>query len=195
MARRRGKQVEVYVKLNTTLKYGFKTTKDVHDAYKSALGQTTYAGATGVFFGANSPKPFRASKTFESGTIGSFCSYDKLDTLRSDGWTIGKGRRIRGIKTGGRTRTVYTIMPGDWKYAWNITAGEVGLGQTLGFTQATAADAAELIWGVNYPKPPRASKAGTDGSVSTFVEPKESTVEAAVNGGYSISSVDYALRT
>ncbi len=98
MARRRGEQVEVYVTIGS-LKDGFKTTKSVHNSYKSELGQTTYNGSAGVFFGANSPKPPRATKEFASGTIGSYCSTDKISSLKSNGWTVSRQARIRGVKT------------------------------------------------------------------------------------------------
>ncbi len=168
MARRRGEQVEVYVTIGS-LKYGFKTTKSVHNSYKSELGQTTYNGSAGVFFGANSPKPPRATKEFASGTIGSYCSTDKISSLKSNGWTVSRKARIRGVKTAGKTRTVYVDMPGGWKYAWNITASEADLASELGFVLATGADASDLIWGVNYPKPPRASKTDESGTTSTFI--------------------------
>ncbi len=175
MARRRGEQVEVYVTIGS-LKYGFKTTKSVHNSYKSELGQTTYAGSAGVFFGANSPKPPRATKEFASGTIGSYCSTDKISSLKSNGWTVSRKARIRGVKTAGKTRTVYVDMPGGWKYAWNITASEADLASELGFVLATGADATDLIWGVNYPKPPRASKTDENGTTSTFMKPQNSAI-------------------
>ena len=192
MARRRGEQVEVYVTIGS-LKYGFRTTKSVHDSYKAELGQTTYAGSTGVFFGANSPKPPRATKEFASGTIGSYCSTDKVSSLKKNGWTVANRTRIRGIRTAGKTRTVYVDMPGGWRYAWNITASEADLASELGFVLATGNDARELIWGVNYPKPPRASKSEESGTVSTFIKPQNSVIESAINRGWSVSGVDYDL--
>ncbi len=192
MARRRGELTDVYVTIGS-LKYGFKTTKSVHNSYKGELGQTTYNNAAGVFFGANSPKPPRASKEFASGSISSYCSTDKISSLRQSGWTVTRRARIRGVKTAGKTRTVYVPMPGGWNYAWNITAAEADLAAELGFTLATGADAGDLIWGVNNPKPPRASKKTGDGTVSTFIQPKQSVIEAAIGKGYSITSVDYDL--
>ena len=100
---------------------------------------------------------------------------------------------LRGIKTAGKTRTVYLPMPGGWKYAWNITAAEADLAADLGFTLASGADAGDLIWGVNSPKPPRAIKRGAEGSTSTFIQPKQSVIDAAIGKGYSISGVDYEL--
>ncbi len=192
MGRRRGKQVEVYVKVGE-LKYGFKTTKSVHDSYKGELGQTTYAGAAGVVFGANSPKPARATKEFAAGNISSFCSSDKIDNLKTNNWIVNAKGSIRGIKTGGKTRTVFVDMPGGWKYAWNITKEEADLAGVLGFQLATASDASDLVWGVNDPKPPRAVKRENGSSTSTFIQPKQSVIDKAIGAGFSISGINYDL--
>jgi hypothetical protein len=152
-----------------------------------------YAGAAGVFFGANSPKPAKASKEIAGGTVGSYCSTDKIASLRDDEWTVTRKNSIRGVKTAGKTRTVYVDMPGGYKYAWNITSAEASLGTVLGFTAATGADASSLIWGINYPKPPRATKKENGSSTSTFVKPQPSVIDAAITAGYSISGVDYDL--
>ena len=192
MGRRRGKQVEVYVQV-AGLKYGFKTTKSVHDSYKGELGQTTYAGAAGVVFGANSPKPARATKEFAAGNISSFCSSDKIDNLKTNNWIVNAKGSIRGIKTGGKTRTVFVDMPGGWKYAWNITKEEADLAGVLGFQVATASDASDLVWGVNDPKPPRAVKRENGSSTSTFIQPKQSVIDKAIEAGFSISGINYDL--
>lgn len=84
-------------------------------------------------------------------------------------------------------------MPGGYKYAWNITTAEADLAATLGFVAATGADAPNLIWGVNSPKPPRASKRENGSSVSTFCKPQQSVIDAAITAGFSISGVDYDL--
>jgi hypothetical protein len=194
MVRRRGELISAYVKITEAIKYGFKTTKSVHNTHKTILGQTTYANAAGVFFGANAPKPSRASKLLASGTVSSFCSTDKIADLKEALWTITKKGSIRGIKSAGLTRTVYVDMPGGWKYAWNITAAEAtSLQEKLQFTQATAADGGSLIWGVNYPKPPRASKVTEAGVQSSFIKPQASVIEAAIADGYSVSGIDYDL--
>lgn len=192
MARRRGKQIAVYVNLGS-LKYGFKTQQEVHNSYKNELGQITYQGAAGVVFGANAPKPARATKEFAQGAISSFCSSNKIDDLKNNNWTVTSKGSIRGIKTAGKTRTVYIDMPGGWKYAWNITAAEADLAAELGFKLATGADARSLVWGVQTPKPPRASKRENGSTTSTFMLPKQSQIENAINAGYSVSGVDYDL--
>jgi hypothetical protein len=193
MARRRGETSKVYVTILGGLKYGFRTNKAFHLQHGAILGQDTYVDAAGVFFGANSPKPAKATLETSSGIIGSFCSTAKIDDLKAANWTVTRRNRIRGVKTSGKTRTVYVDMPGGYKYAWNITAAEVDLAADLGFVAATGADASNLIWGVNYPKPPRASKKENGSNVSTFCKPQKSVMDAATTAGYSISGVDYDL--
>ncbi len=185
MARRRGERIPVYVSMGK-VDYGFQTSEVVHNAYKAKLGQTAYAGKAGVFFGCNSPKPFKATKQFENDNIGSFCSSDKVSELKKDGWSVTRKGSIRGIKTAGKTRTVYVDMPGGWRYAWNITAAEAKHAATLGFVLATNSD--DLIWGVNNPKPPRAYKREADGIVSTFIAPKQSVFNKATEAGWTITN-------
>ncbi|ACC80346.1 hypothetical protein [Nostoc punctiforme] len=192
MVRRRGNKVQAYVIFKGSLKYGFQINEGFHETYKSELGQTTFAGAVGVFFGCNSPKPNRASKLIATGNISSFCSSASEKNLQKAGWTItSKGSNIRGIKTAGLTRTVYVPMPGGYNYAWNITAAEISHAEELGILEA-AGDTANLIWG-STPKPPRASKKDASGTVSTFIQPKQSIITGAVEKGWSIRGINYAL--
>lgn len=193
MARRRGETVQVYVTILNSLKYGFRTNQDFYIAHGEALGQEAYANQAGVFFGANSPKPAKATKEFSGGSKGSFCSTNKIDDLKLADWIITRKARIRGVKTAGKTRTVYVDMPGGYKHAWNIPAAEMDLATNLGFVAATGSDASSLIWGINFPKPPRALKR-TDGvSRSSFIKPMASVIEAAITAGFSVSGVDYDL--
>lgn len=193
MARRRGETIQVFVTILGGFKYGFRTNDAINTEHGEKLGQEVYAAQAGVFFGANSPKPTRATKEFTSGTVGSYCSTAKIGALKADNWNITRKNRIRGVKTSGKTRTVYVDMPGGYKYAWNITAAEAALATDLGFVAATGSDAGSLIWGINSPKPPRATKKDASGSTSTFIKPLKSVMDAAFDKGYSISSVDYDL--
>lgn len=195
MARRRGNRVKVHVKISGGREYGFQTQENIHNQYKSNLGQTLFVNASGVFFGANAPKPPRAVYDGNSsGTISSFCSTDKVKELKKTaGWTVQESGTIRGVITSGKTRTVFVEMPGGWKYAWNITAAEVDLAGELGFQVATGADAPNLVWGVQDPKPPRASRKTADGNVSTFIKPQNSVMQAAAEKGWTVRGVDYAL--
>lgn len=192
MVRRRGNKIAAYVTFKSTLKYGFQINEGFHETYKGELGQTQYAGAVGVFFGCNSPKPNRASKLLASGTVSSFCSSASEKNLRAAGWTINnRGSNIRGLKTSGLTRTVFVPMPGGYNYAWNLTAAEVSHAEVLGIQEAEGSTS-NLIWG-SSPKPPRASKKEAGGTVSTFIQPKQSIINEAVEAGWSIRGVDYAL--
>ena len=192
MARRRGEQVKVYVTIGD-LKYGFRTSERIHNAYKSELGQTLVTNFSNVVFGINSPKPPKASKEFSTGTISSFCSTKKIANLKKAGWRVQANTRIRGVRTSGKTRTVYVEMPGGWKYAWNITASEADLAGELGFVLATGSDASDLVWGSESPKPPRASKTTPEGVVSTFVKPQRSVMDAAAGKGWTVERIDYDL--
>lgn len=192
MPRRRGNKTAAYV-VFSGLKYGFQINQAFHNQYKGVLGQTTYESAAGVFFGANSPKPNRATLEIAGGSkVSSFCSSSKIDELRKANWTIvSAGSGIRGVKSSGPTRSVYVDMPGGYKYAWNLTASETEHMAILGIEAATGGTD-NLVWGSN-PKPPRASKKINGSTVSTFLKPQASVIEAAANAGWSIRGVNYDL--
>lgn len=192
MPRRRGNKVPAYVTFSG-LKYGFQINKAFHDQYKGVLGQTTFSGADGVFFGANSPKPNRATLEISGGSkVSSFCSSNKIDALQKANWIVtASGSSIRGVKTSGPTRSVYVDMPGGYKYAWNLTAAEVDNAAVLGIELATGSTE-NLVWG-STPKPPRASKRVGSSTVSTFIKPQGSVIDAAVAAGWSIRGVSYDL--
>ncbi len=192
MPRRRGNKIPVYVTFSG-LKYGFQINKAFHEQYKGVLGQTAFAGAEGVFFGANSPKPNRATLEIEGGSkVSSFCSSAKINDLQKANWIVtSSGSGARGVKTSGPTRTVYVDMPGAYKYAWNLTAAEVDNAAILGIEQASGSTD-NMVWG-STPKPPRASKRVGGSTVSTFIKPQQSVIEAAVGAGWSVRGVSYDL--
>ena len=196
MARRRGNRIKVYVEISGGRKYGFQTQETVHKRFKTELGQVTFTGAAGVFFGANAPKPSKAIYSGDvAGTISSFCSNKQISELqKKENWSVVSKGTVRGVITSGtKTRTVFVDMPGGWKYAWNINRDEADLAADLGFELATGSDASDLVWGVSEPKPPRASKTLVTGRVSTFCKPQASVIDAAAAKGYTISSVNYDL--
>lgn len=193
MARRRGSKVAVYVEIGASkLKYGFLTQQAVHNEVKTVFGQTTYTGAAGVFFGANSPKPPKATIVKSTGNVSSFCSTAKVKTLlqnRSE-YDVSQRSTIRSIGRTGKTTAVMVDMPGGYKYAWRLTNSEADLIAELGVELATASG--DLVWG-STPKPPRAYKRTAEGLVSTFCKPQQSAIDAAIAKGWSISGVDYDL--
>ncbi|MGL5872843.1 MAG: hypothetical protein ACRC2R_10830 [Xenococcaceae cyanobacterium] len=189
MARRRGERIQVYVEMPGGLKYGFQGQEYIYNTYGKILGQTAYQGAQGVFFGANSPKPYRATKDDGAGTnVSSFCSSGVLKELRAAGWKVGRKSTRRGIRTSGKTKTVVVDMPGGYKYAWNITSAEYAEATgILGAEVPGAADIEKMVWG-STPKPPRASKVTEAGSTSTFMAPKQSVADAAAAAGWTVGS-------
>jgi hypothetical protein len=195
MARNRGERIKVFVKIGQNLKYGFRTQKTGSNQHGTLLGHEAYDGDLGVFFGADSPKPNKAVYT-GTNTFSSFIASNKIKAIKKlpDWEVLAAKSRQRGLQTGaGKTKTVCIDMPGGWSYAWNISSAEANLGTSLGFTVPTTSTV--LVWGVNDPKPPRATKQTADGTVSTFIEPKQSTIDAAKANGFTVSAVAYDLIT
>lgn len=170
------RRVSVEPFAGSTIQYGFAT--NVSAATSTACGHQPVGAGTpaGLVFGANAPKPGRASRKRADGTDSSFFDYAVYLQLLEDGWSIKLPRRRRG-GIGRSSRAVYVTVNGI-KYAWNMpqtTRDKIGADFAgLGINEATANDA-DLVWGASSPKPPVAKKVqvgegGTD-VISTFVDP------------------------
>lgn len=205
MARRKGKKIEIFVTIGS-LKYGFLCQEHIVNTYGAKLGQKEVGSTAGIFYGANSPKPPRAYKDFKQGstpqasnstssnptTVSSFCSTQKVQSLKRDRWNVRPFTSFRGIKNAGKSRTVYVEMPGGYNYAWNLTQEGTKHMAVLGIKDATGSTD-NMVWG-SAPKPPRASKIELDGSAfSTFAEPARTIIDKAVGEGWSVTGVDYEL--
>ena len=160
----------------TPVKYGFASNVDANVA--TACGHQAIADDTaGLVFGANSPKPGRASRKRATGqSEGSFYDWAVYAALLADGWSASLPKRRRGGASA-RGQSVYVTINGI-KYAWNMTnrqATRIGGLDALGISVATANDT-DLVFGANSPKPPVARKVevGQDGTdvISTFVDPQ-----------------------
>jgi hypothetical protein len=154
----------------STLRYGFMTNIDA--AQSTQLGHQAVTGTVqGIVFGANSPKPARASRRFATGVVSSFINAGTIATARGQGWRVGKGRLRRGGSTLKASRVYVTFQ--TIRYAWelpNDVAAKIGnLGQ-LGIQSSTAADT-NLVFGAQRPKPPRATRVVGEDRVSTFFDP------------------------
>lgn len=159
----------------TPVKYGFPSNVDA--AVATACGHQQITGdVVGLVFGANSPKPGRASRKNAAGeSQSSFYDFAVYFQLIEDGWSVSLPKRKRGGTTA-RGRSVYVTVNGI-KYAWNMTnrqAQRIGDLAGLGIEQATNNDT-DLVFGASQPKPPSARKVevgegGTD-VISTFVDP------------------------
>ncbi len=160
----------------STIKYGFLTS--VKESTQTALGHLAVNRAAlpqGLVFGANAPKPGRASQTTATGSESSFYDITKAAELKADGWRLGFPSVRRG-KTGRKSVCVYVTLEGV-KYAWMqnsethalLAADASALGLELG-----TSDDIDLVWGARFPQPPRASKTGADNrTVSTFIDPSK----------------------
>lgn len=174
----RGSKRRVYVRpyVGSTINYGFAT--NISTAQGTILGHAEVGASLppGYVFGANSPKPARASRRFATGTVSSFISAEAIAAARTAGWRIGFARTRQG-GSGNRSRTVYVTLQGI-KYAWNIPnttwANVSPVAGALGIREATQNDD-DLVFGADSPKPPRAyTVVGSGDNVSiiqTFYDP------------------------
>ncbi len=208
MARRRGRRKGLIVSMTqpVILDYGFLS--NLPESYQNLLGLEPDDGTLGAIYGINSPKPRRATLDLSQqtagnaeassqntpGSVSSFIS-DAPAVIKAAvlaGWQITTGSSIRGIGQSAKSVAVYVEVPlvggGAFKYAWSMSRAEFAeYGVLLGITAATGGDADNLVWGANR-KPPRAIKRLPDGSsVSSFIEPRQTSIDRAVGGGFSTS--------
>lgn len=158
------------------IKYGFLT--NVAAAVGTSCGHTAVPAdpPVGLCFGANQPKPGKASKRRVNGTDSTFYDHSRYGALRTDGWSLTLPRRRRG-SNGANSRSVYVTIQGV-KYAWKMpihTYTSVGAARgDLGIQDATENDT-DLVWGASSPKPDKVSRVvvGADNVdvISTFVDP------------------------
>ncbi|MEM6836890.1 MAG: hypothetical protein AAF609_08535 [Cyanobacteria bacterium P01_C01_bin.120] len=157
----------------SNVRYGFLTNIDAADS--SVLGQqdANDRNQAGLVFGANSPKPARASRKRAAGTTSSFIDWNSIAAARTSGWSIGKASVRRGGRTA-KTRIVAVTFQGI-TYAWNMpndTYANIGAAdlQTLGVRDTDTNDT-DLVFGVDSPKPPKATFDAGDNQYTTFYDP------------------------
>lgn len=174
-----------------TINYGFNS--GLKDTDRAAFGQTVIdfaAPPAKLVFGANSPKPYRASKRETTGYTASFCSHDKVATLRTAGYSITNFKSRTATKT--VLSKTYVVDIGGIAYAWiapNFPSGLTDEDLTaLGVQLATASDE-DLVFGASMPKPARYSKEITGGAgegtnrVTVFIDPTKE--DSAVTAGWT----------
>lgn len=185
---------------DATWRYGFRTNYSKAGA-DTELGHRPAFGVNGldptVVLGCNAPKPTRVTKRrgaggadglLASGNESTFCSIEALDNAQTGGWKIAKLYKFSKGKKGVFYVDLALVNPQTAddgsstggvivKYAWampaflqaKITAADR---TALGITETTGNDA-DLVRGLRYPKPPRATfiAVGTEsvGSRTTFV--------------------------
>lgn len=180
--------------------YGFRTNYSKADAL-TELGHRPGFGVNGlnpaIVLGCNAPKPARVTKRrgtggadglLASGNESTFCSVEALDNAQTGGWKIAKMyKRTRGGKglffvelalvnpqtaeDGSNTGGI--VVNYAWRMPAFLQAKITATDKTaLGITESTA-NTDNLVRGLRYPKPPRATfkAVGTEsvGSRTTFV--------------------------
>jgi hypothetical protein len=163
---------------STTLNYGFNS--GLADSKRATFGQTVIdfdAVPAKTVFGANSPKPYRASKKLTTGYESSYCSDSVVAALKTAKYTITRPKKRTATKSA-LSDTYYVDVQGI-KYAWSSPKLPVGIPASYpadtGVTTATSA-MEDLVFGATYPKPARYSVrinegTATESSFSSFVEP------------------------
>lgn len=180
------------------IRYAFRSrVKNADD--RKALGQTsittsvnaTDANAGPIVVSPSSPKPRKARKTTETGSIGSFCADASVAKLREDGWHVGR-RKIRFGTSGSLARTAYVKINGI-KYAWSFTLLEGGTVPSE-FGKAGVEDPnkddADLVFAPDFPRPPRFIVLHEGNSFSTFYDPDKEN-DLAGEQGVRLDKSDY----
>ena len=194
------RQVWVTPYTGSAIKYGFLS--NVASAVGTSCGHNPITGAlpTGLVFGANAPKPGRASKRRTNGVDSTFYDIGSATALRAGGWALSRPFIRRG-RAGAASRAVFVnIADADGgaaviKYAWNMTlhtytkiaADRAG----LGIEDATGNEE-DLVWGLRPPKPPKARRTTVSGdsadTVTTYCDP---TRTDSLPAGWGISGREY----
>lgn len=184
--------VSVKPSTRSNFRYGFYTAVDQTE--QTALGHVVVVGglASGVVFGANSPKPARMRKTLASGrSATSYVDSANRTSATQTGWKLVRRARARGVSASALAQPVYvrlSVGSGQTavtiQYAWMMpkaTYTAIGAArQNLGIRDVSASeDRFDLVFG-SSPKPPRAFNKTT--GISTFCDP-----DATLPDGWSMT--------
>ncbi len=187
----------VYVKpfSSATILYGFKT--NVRQSTSTECGHIAVDPdnlPNNLVFGANAPKPGRATRQTTTGSESSFYDISKYGALKQNGYSLSRpSYRLRS--SGRRSYTTYVTIganesgAGGVKYAWNMPKslydqieGEL---TALGIRVADGSET-DLVFGASSPKPPKASKVILEGTgsktLSTFYDPSKSALPEGWSG-------------
>jgi hypothetical protein len=186
-----------------TFKYVFLT--NIPDADRATLGQVPVSDlmrrsqTIGLVVGSSYPKPSRAGQRGATRYTSSYVDAAKIPALKKVGWRISKAKSLpRYINNSASfVQTQYVTINGI-NYAWNMpkvteTNVTTAVLTALGHKVPTRTDIAELVFGAEMPRPPRAKTVigtGEDAkNVSTFYDPSVTIPEKwtnAKNGRFTI---------
>lgn len=155
------------------LLYGFKSRTSSGD--QATLGQTPIDAAADfskLVIAPNNCQPHSASKKGAAGSSGGLVSVDKIATIVTAGWRVKWGYPPRPRKATGDNKNIM-IKLGTMKYGF-IRAADTMYDKLAGFGHATpsATDFAELIYGAQFPQPPKMAIVDptTGKSVSSYAD-------------------------
>ncbi len=166
------------------LKYCWRRPESVSDADGAVLGHQAVDVTTPVAnlaFGVNYPKPRKATRVRSTGYTSSFVAPSALVTATAAGWDISKAKS-KGRKSNTSLQVVVYVTVNGLKYAWGMSrrawAKVKANAPKFGIREATDADT-DLIFGAQFPKPPRVASSITSGrgdsakslKVTTFCDP------------------------
>ena len=186
-----------------TFKYVFLT--NIPDSDRLLLGQVAVTDAmrktatVGLVVGCSYPKPSRAGIRSALRYTSSYVDAAKITGLKKIGWRISRARALpRYVNNSASFVITHYVTINGINYAWNIpkvTEANVTaavLGQ-LGHKVPGRTDIAELVFGSEMPRPPRAKTTTGKGedikNNSTFYDPSVALPEGwlnAKNGKYTI---------
>lgn len=194
MARNYNSRAWVYVEMANGIKYAFPSR--LKSTLREKLGQvatSTLTEVNGVVVGAQSPKPSRASKRFATGTESSFCASASIPALRNDEWTINTSKTASfAINTS--FAKAYKVTINGIKYAFQSADLPSGTAFPAGFTDPrdlVDANDTNLVWGADFPKPPRFSIRSGANTISSYLD--ETKVDLAKNAGARVAGAKSTL--
>lgn len=170
----------------------------------TAVAAAAIAGGLMVF-GANSPKPARATKkiagapTSSAASVSTYCSYNTRAAATGAGWRVGKQKsvRLRAAVAGRRSQTAVAELSNGLQYAFPMNIDDFTLvGSTLGLqaaSQVSTTEAKKLATGMTGTRPGRASLEDSGGILRTFFS--TSARDAAVAAGFSIDEEEVIAYT
>lgn len=160
MARNIGERELRYVSLDlagiTGIKYCFRS--GLKESLKDNFGQTNVTSQVNVdklIFEANNIKPAKAS-VFTQGTgyEGSFCSTNKVKTLKADGAQVTRAKYRPQALSGRANSNLYYVTINGLKFGYRVVAAAGSMptdfASVTGMTLATGNDV--VIMGASFPR-------------------------------------------
>jgi hypothetical protein len=206
-AKPEAKMARVYIPMTlgtAQFNYAFTTKKATFSELNKEAGMALVGATTkNLFWGVNNPKPYRIKKINDDGSsVSTRCETAKAIALKADeNFIVTPPKTGRGGISGSKNViTVYVELKGNAtgivKYGWNMSRAifndqSLAVGTNLGIKAATANDLPEMIWGVNKPKPPRASKHVKKRVIETFFSPSAAIISKLGETGWTAHNLAY----